>query len=446
MTRAIERFLYNNDSPLGVMTIQSARQTAKNEVAALVQARAMILHSESGGDYVRAAPTWKPQIVFSKQRLEKHLRNDPLTMGRWRCQEGFLYRFGKANLWMLSSDKNANVVGATASIAMDVDEAHHTDRDKFEEDFQPMRARTNAPCVMWGVSAAGQDLLSYYVRHNNEIEHPELNLRFPAALWCAENPAYAAHYAERVAALGVEHPVIQTQYDLIEVEALDAFLSPKQREIILSGTHERQVASRPGRQYVALIDVGGDDDLERADEQVRLDNPSQDSTAVIILDLDWSYAAKNHGWPEARIVDLHWWTGMNLTEQEETICKMMVRWWPTSIVVDGRGLGLQLARAIKHVCPQTEIYEATAPSVTHDLWDCLARVNNGAVKFYRPDEARPQDREFIAQLRHTKREVRSHENYALKKPSAKLHIDMVKALSYLGRACKSPMTYQRFAR
>lgn len=426
------------------MTIQSARQTAKNEIAALVQARALILNSESGGDYIRAAPTWRPQIVFSKQRLERHLRADPLTMGRWRCQEGFLYSLGKARLMMLSSDKHASVVGATASIALDMDEAHHTDRDKFEEEFQPMRARTNAPCILWGVAAAGQDLLESYRRTNEEQGHPELNLRYPAAMWCEENPQYAAHYEERVRTLGRDHPVIQTQYDLNPVEALDAYLSPRQRESILSGTHERQDAPIAGRQYCAVIDIGGDDELERDDQTVRMDNPSQDSTALIIGEVDWT--RRVYDWPEFRIVNIFWWTGMNLTEQQETITAILRRWWPEGCVIDGRGLGLQLARSVKSVLPQTEVYEASTTSVTHDLFDFLARVNNGTVKMYRTSEDRAEDREFISQLTHTRREVRGHMNYRLKKAGPKSHIDMVKALTYFGRAVKSPVSIQRFAR
>ena len=49
-----------------VVPIRSARQTMKNEVSATVQMRTFHRFRSKGGNYIRTAPTYKPQIVNSK--------------------------------------------------------------------------------------------------------------------------------------------------------------------------------------------------------------------------------------------------------------------------------------------------------------------------------------------------------------------------------------------
>ena len=53
---------------------------------------------------------------------------------------------------ILSADKNANVVGNTAHLLLEIDEAQDVDKEKYTKDFKPMGATTNCTTVLYGTS------------------------------------------------------------------------------------------------------------------------------------------------------------------------------------------------------------------------------------------------------------------------------------------------------
>ena len=58
-----------------------------------------------------------------------------------------------------SGENTAKVVGATADLLLKVDEAQDIDPAKFDKEFDPMTASTNATRVFWGTAWTWQTLL-----------------------------------------------------------------------------------------------------------------------------------------------------------------------------------------------------------------------------------------------------------------------------------------------
>jgi hypothetical protein len=421
------------------ISVLMARQTGKNEIEGFLETRALrVWCGIPGSTWVRTAPTHKPQIVNSKLRLEKHLLCDPLIAGRYRKREGYIYELGKAQVHFLSGGRTAQVVGDTASIALSVDEAHKIDRDKFEEDFAPFTASTNAPTILWGVAAAKQDLLH---RYREEARGTDRVMVFPAAVWCELSKPYAGHYETRRRELGADHPVILTQYDLVPVEAIGAYLNPAQRAALFAGDHPRLEAPRAGMSYGILVDIGGEVEYEADSDEVRELEPGRDSTQVLIV--EWDPRAPQEPYPVTRIVNALTWTGKQHEAAGPEIVKLCHHWRVGVGAIDAVGVGEATAGYVSRRVPAVAPYKATSTTVSEDCFDLLARLNCGTITAWRADTAADAElRELEAQSRHTRYEIRGHTKMRLKKPTgigtSDLHIDMVKALTYarlvVGRA------------
>ncbi|HOR00673.1 MAG TPA: hypothetical protein PLJ35_17815 [Anaerolineae bacterium] len=148
-----------------------SRQAGKSETSALLEALLLALYGDVGGWLVKASPTFKPQTVKSILRLETRLDN-PWTRGRWQRERGYIVRLGRARAAFFSAQPNAAVVGATASILLEADEAQDISEDKWNKDFRPMGAATNVTTVLWGTAWTPDTLLSHTVRalHKQEAQ------------------------------------------------------------------------------------------------------------------------------------------------------------------------------------------------------------------------------------------------------------------------------------
>ena len=418
-----------------VITARWARQTGKNETEAQIESRLLtIFRGIPGARWIRMAPTYQPQLINSKARLDKFLACDPLIAGRFRKREGGRVEVGHATVQFLSAQVHANVVGATASIGLSLDEAHRIDAGKFESDLAPFTASTNAPVVMWGVAADKQDLLYEYVERNRGTDR---NLEFPAAIWCELSPVYAAHYAGRVAKLGKDHPWIRTQYDLIDIEALGAYLNDAQRRALFAGEHPRLANPRPGLAYGIAIDIGGESEKDLPDEELRAEEPGRDYLMAWVF--EWDPAGASDPYPEVRIVEGHWWTGREHMAVAPDLVATCRHWNVRGGCIDARGVGEAVAGAVHRAFPCVEAYKATSESVSQDCFDLLARINTGKVRFWKGDPARDDElREMLGQSRHTRYQIAGHQLMKLVKPSGSgstgAHIDGIKALTYLHRA------------
>jgi hypothetical protein len=441
MITKIEKFVTAHKG--GVMTILSSRQTGKNEMGAILQRRHLWRRQFANlpSIWIRTAPTYKPQIVNSKKRLREILLLDakkrirhPLFSGQKLIQEeGYIWRLGNASVEFVSSGPQANVVGATASECLDMDEAHKVDKAKFDEDFAPFTASTNAATLLWGVAANGLDTIEAYRQLNIEKGRTDLNIRVPCEDWMEHLPKYRAHVEERVAMLGWDHPIIKTQYRLIPVSAEGKFLQPNHIRNLFEGDHERQNQPRPGSRYEAVIDIAaGNEDFNPDADLEGEDNTATDSTIIWIYEVS-PLVASNGVFPIIRLVNLVWITGAPLEVSEEEIKQTLEFWRIEKATIDGVGVGRQIGESMERLFGPHMIvkYLANSTSVSEDCFDLQARLNFKSVRMFRNDGS-PEWAEFERQCGWT---LYSSDGGKMKlsKPGAKKHIDMVKALTYINR-------------
>jgi hypothetical protein len=433
----IERAIADREGE--VIAVLMARQTGKNETEAFLETRALSAwRGVPGSTWVRAAPTARPQLVNSKRRLEKHLKADPLVRGRWLPREGYIYEAGHAEIQFLSAGPTANVVGATASIALSADEAHKIDAGKFNEDFGPFTASTNAPGILWGVAADKLDMLHEY---REKGEGTDRVLVYPADVWCELSKAYAGHYESKVRDLGADHPIVLTQYRMIPVESRGSYLNEAQRASLFSGRHPRLEGPRDGFHYALVVDIGGESEHEIDDDEARALEPERDSTFALVLEWDPAQTVGPDNKIDVRVVNGYWWTGKHHEAATPDVKRVVAHWRAVGGVIDARGVGEATAGAVNREHPVIEPYKATAPEVSEDCYSLLAWLNAGRVKMWTGDPTEDEIlRELQAQARHTKYEIRGHEAMRLTKPtgtgSSNRHIDGIKALTYLHRAVK----------
>lgn len=198
----------------GSFVVVFPRQSGKNELQAHLEAFCLVLFFE-GGELVKASPTWKPQSLNAMRRLERVLSRNELTRGRWWKEQGYVYRFGEARLYFLSGAPTANVVGATANTLLQCDEAQDVSPSKWDKDFLPMAASTNAVRVYWGTMWTSKTLLARELRAARKAEERDGRRRawvLTAEDVAASVPAYGEFVAEQVRKLGRQHPLIKTQY------------------------------------------------------------------------------------------------------------------------------------------------------------------------------------------------------------------------------------------
>jgi hypothetical protein len=425
----------------GVMPIMLPRQSGKNQIAAELQRRHLWRRqfSRFPATWVRTAPTHRPQIVNSKKRLRdvmqlsaKNRIGHPLFEGaRLIKEEGYIWRLGMASVEFMSSGAHSNVVGATASTCLDMDEAHKVDKAKFDEDFAPFTADTAAATILWGVASNGLDTLEAYRQKNLEDGRPELNLYYPCDIWMDIHPAYRIHVEDRVNALGWDHPIIKTQYRLISVAAEGRFLSEAQVRSLLSGDHERQRKPRPGRCYEMLIDVAGGNEDFNPDSRIEGEEDTTTDSAIIWIYEVTPVLSSNGIFPVIRLVNLTWSTGAALPRFEQEVDETIKFWNPSKVTIDAVGAGQQLAESmVAKYGPQTvNAYKASSTSVSEDCFDLLARLNYNSVLMFQ-DDGSPEWAEFERQCGWTKY-ASDKGKMKLIKPEATKHIDMVKGLTYI---------------
>ena len=207
-----------------IFTVMMARQSGKNQLSAVLEA--FLLTFMEQGTIVKAAPTLNPQIMNSRLRLLS-LLNVPSTRDCIWQSEGHIIGLAPRSgptmvrnhvgprVMFFSAGPESNVVGATADILLEIDEAQDVARAKYERDFRPMASTRNATTVLYGTAWSDMTLLAQQRAANLELErltgqrqHFEYDWQRLAAI----NPAYRSFVEQEIARLGEDHPAIQTQY------------------------------------------------------------------------------------------------------------------------------------------------------------------------------------------------------------------------------------------
>jgi hypothetical protein len=443
--KTVERFVAEHAG--GVMPILSSRQTGKNELSATLHRRHLWRRQRATQPeiWIRTAPTYLPQIVNSKKRLRELLQIDAKKrihhgmFGRAKLEreEGYIWRVGNASVEFISSGPHANVVGATASTCLDMDEAHKVEKAKFDEDFAPFTANTNAATLLWGVASNGLDTIEWYRQKNEEEGKGHLNLKYPCEVWMDVHPPYRAHVEDRVRKLGWDHPIIKTQYRLIPVMAEGRYLQNNHVRALFSGDHERHLKPKPGSRYQALVDIAAGSEEFNPDNDLEGEEDSQqDSTVIWIYELS-PIVCSNGVFPIIRLVNLIWLTGVSLERQEEEIKATLAYWNVDRATIDAVGVGRQIAESMATHFGNAEEggvvlpYTANDTSISEDLFDLQARLNFQSVAMFRNDGS-PEWAEFERQCGWTLYSAQKGKMKLLK-PKSKQHIDMVKGLTYINR-------------
>lgn len=417
-----------------VITVMFARQMGKNELSAQIEAYLLALHAGRGGSMVKAAPSFKPQVINSILRLRATLERNPVTRGRWHASFGYMICLGRASVSFYSADRHANVVGATASLLLEIDEAQDVDPDKYDRDFRPMAAGTNATTVLYGTAWSDDSVLERQRRHNlaHEARTGErLHFEYDWTALAAISPAYRRYVSTEIHRLGDSHPTIQTQYLLRCLDDAGKLFSEAQRAI-LEGCHRRERGPLPGVTYVAGIDLAGED--EQAEDAVaRLISPRRDSTVVTVAAVERDV----NGSPVARVVDHVWWTGRGQVWQLEGLIDLAARWGFARIAVDASGIGAGIASFLaSRFGSRVDQCVFTAPSKSRLAFAMLGMLNSRRLTLY-ADDGSEEWRECWWEISNVRYWLRAHEQVAWAVTPTEGHDDFVTSLALCCRAAES---------
>jgi hypothetical protein len=391
--------------------VMMSRQAGKNELSGQLEAYLLNLFQRRGGQIVKASPTFKPQTLNSIMRLCDHLEN-PWNAGRYRPRAGYIVELGKARCLFFSAGPQSNVVGATADILLEADEAQDIAATKWAKDFLPMGASTNVTRVLWGTAWTSNTLLAATIRHLNKQQRQDgirRVFKFDADRVSQEVPAYAQYVRGEVARLGRDHPLIKSQYYLEEIDA-EGGLFPKARRALMRGNHQRihepATGASPatgGHRYALLVDVAGEDE-EPGDpiQRSMLQNIRRDATALTVVDVD----ARAGRLPTYRAVDRKLWLGAKHTTLHQQIVTLARHWGAAWVIVDATGVGAGLASFLEKALPDKVIAVVFSPKVKSELgWSFLGIVETGRYQDYAHDQE-PDTRQFWYEIEHCQYQVR----------------------------------------
>jgi len=376
--------------------ILMARQAGKNELSACLEAYLLNLFARRGGTVVKAAPTYRPQLVISQERLKDRLDN-PWNRGHWRVEQGYAICLGRARVAFFSAQKDANVVGATADILLECDEAQDVAQARWDKAFAPMAAAENATVVFYGTPWTRHTLLARALRELAAEEARDGVRRIFRADWkvvAAAHPSYGEHVARELARLGRDHPLFRTQYALEEVDEATGMFSAA-RQARMRGDHPRQEGPRPDARYAFLLDVAG------VDWDPGMPHADRDLTALTVV---WIGQERP---PTYRVVNRYGWRGEPHPQVAAAVLDLAARWNPARVVVDATGLGTGLASSL-----QVELGERVLPvTITAGRkssmgWALLALCDAGRLLDHRPDGS-PEQRAFWEEVAAARYELRA---------------------------------------
>lgn len=416
-----------------IFTIMFARQMGKNEMSAQLEAYLMALYAGTGGSIIKAAPSFKPQLITSILRLKETLSSSPLTRGRWHPVYGYMLALGRCTTTFLSADRSANVVGATASLVLEIDEAQDVDPDKYDREFRPMAASTNATTVLYGTAWNEDSLLERQRRRNLDHEGrtgERLHFEYDWSVLAALNPAYGAFVCREIARLGEEHPSITTQYLLRPLSAAGRLFSVAQRAA-LQGAHPRLHAPIPGEVYVAGIDLAGEDE-QAADAEARLRSPRRDSTVVTIARVRRDDGSQ----VRVEVVEHVWWTGRDQVWQYHNLLELWERWGLARVAVDAGGIGAGVASFLHARYPaRTDRVVFSAPIKSALAYGLLGLINTGRLQMYAGDDS-AEWREFGREVADCRYILRAQEQMGWGVPEGQGHDDFLSSLALVCRAAE----------
>jgi hypothetical protein len=375
-----------------IITVMMARQAGKNQLSAVLEA--YLLATQAGGTIVKAAPTFNPQIRNSRERLLRLLQESELRERVWSNASTIGLTPGDGadrkkslpggpRVIFFSASPQSNVVGATAELLLEIDEAQDVEWEKFNRDFRPMASVKNATTVLYGTAWSEITLLAQQRAANLAAQertgvrtHFEYDWRCVAAL----NPAYRTFVEREIERLGEQHLLIQTQYCLRSLDGAGYLLNSLQRSL-LQGKHAWREEPDEDEWYVAGLDVGG----EARPAAALLSAPAHsanarghDSSVFTIARVTYNELHL----PCLEIVRQECWTGRPHLEQYAASLALCDRWDIRALLIDATGLGEGLASllASRLGSERARPFRFSQQSKSHLAFQLLSLINSGRFK------------------------------------------------------------------
>ena len=365
-------------------TVEIARQGGKNELSAHLEVLLLTMFMARGGNAIKCSPTFRPQAVISMTRLKERL-NDFGFSRIWTTEMSYMIVLGSARQLFLSADTSSSVVGHTADIILEIDEAQDVSKDKYTKEFRPMGSAHNITTVLYGTTWDDATLLEEIKQSNLELERKDKIRRHFRYDWQAvaeHNPDYLAFVEAERERLGESHPLFKTQYALLPVRSGGGFLSAEQRTQI-AGSHPRLRSRRANASiYVAGIDLAGEAETAENDVFIR---PGRDATVITIAEISSSGSAT--GQAQISIVEHYCWTGVKHPVLLPKIVDILKnRWNCRRIAVDATGIGEPIASFLKQALGSRVIaFKFTQRTKSELGFALLAAINANRLKVYRGD-------------------------------------------------------------
>jgi len=411
-------------------SVEIARQGGKNELSAQLELLLLTLCMTEPWNLIKCSPTFQPQTVISMMRLKDRL-NDAGFAGIWTAERGYIIRLVNARAVFLSADMSANVVGNTAHLLLEVDEAQDVSKEKYTKDFKPMGATTNVTTVLYGTTWDDSTLLEEVKKSNLELEKRDgirRHFRYDWQEVAKYNPDYLTYVENERVRLGEDHPLFRTQYCLKPVRGGGGFLTAQQRAQ-LQGAHFRRHTPEAGKWYVAGIDLAGEAEADE-DGQFVSAKPRQDSTVVTIAELDFSTANEFQKRPALRIIEHYRWTGTRHAELYPRLVDILKNVWGCRrIVVDATGVGQPVASFLRQALGSRVVpFVFTAPSKSELGFSLLETINSGRLKMYAGDGS-PEYAEFWSEIEKAKSNYRPNRTMNFFVDAARGHDDFLMSLA-----------------
>lgn len=382
-----------------------SRQSGKNESQLALYDYLLEVFQQAGGDIIHVEPTYKPQTITAMRRLTARLKRNPLTRGRWKKEAGYIFSIGAASLTHFSGEPSANVVGGTASLLLSINEAQDVTTAKYDKDFKPMAASTNATRVFWGTRWP-DSLLERELEFARAAEAEDGIQRVfivDADEVGKHLAAYKKFVAEEVKRLGRQHPLVKTQY-FCELIKGAAGMFPPDRIAMMQGAHTARTMPEPEKIYAFLLDVAGQDEAAFDGSEV-LNNPGRDAVNLKVVQVDLS---EDPASPTYRVVLRLEWTGQKHTEIRKKTKALGDVWNPQYIIMDATGVGEGLWSMLDEDFPtlyevkpgelrKVHPFKFTASSKSSLGYGLLGLIDSGRYREYHPMDAK-----FIEQLEHCK--------------------------------------------
>lgn len=355
-----------------------SRQAGKDELLANLIAYLMSLFAHREAGIVVANPTYKPQTLNFIVRLENRLKANLLTRAAWKKRADYMRYIGGAVTSLLSGDKDSNVVGATASLLLVINEAQDISPAKYDKDFAPMVASTNATRVIVGTEWTSNTLLAREedaARQAEQADGIRRLFKYTSDDVRKVNPPYGTFVDSEIKKLGRQHPLVKTQYFCERIDAQAGMFNTRRLALMQGDRTEPQTSPREGQIVAFLIDVAGQD--EATLELEGMSNPGRDKTTVDIVEIDLSTLELLQA-PTYRVLKRLEWHGESHVTIFGAVCALADGWNPQQIVIDATGAGEGLWGMLAHKYPTRVIpFKFTAQSKSELGYGFLAIIEAG---------------------------------------------------------------------